>query len=162
MGRRALLRFGPAVWLLTAVPAWGQSPAPSLASTFDVASIRPSKPSDAPESIRPFWHGSLSATNATVHDLMTYAYFPVHTYNVLGGPGWTRSDRYDIEAKVVKPMIVLPRLRYFRLDYRRFWRIASNLQFIARRGSFPYIGWSPRKVGRSSPRPKTAVAWFRI
>jgi uncharacterized protein (TIGR03435 family) len=79
---------------------WAQS---ATTSAFDVAAIKPSKSSD-PVSILPFLSGRFSATNASVQDLLAAAYSPgvvgLPQYEILGGPDWTRSQRYDIEAKV--------------------------------------------------------------
>jgi uncharacterized protein (TIGR03435 family) len=90
------------LWAQTGA-ARGASQDPPVTSTFDVASIKPSKSSDAPESIRPFLHGGFSARNATVQELVSWANYPVEGWNVFGGPGWIRSNHYDIEAKVVTP-----------------------------------------------------------
>jgi uncharacterized protein (TIGR03435 family) len=62
---------------------------------FEVASIRPSKTGGG-------WmgagDGSASEHNVTVKNLMTVAY-RIQDFQLSGGPGWTDSDRFDVEAK---------------------------------------------------------------
>ena len=42
--------------------------------------------------------GRLNVTNATVKMLITFAY-RLRDFQVIGGPDWTNSDRWDIQAK---------------------------------------------------------------
>src|SRR5690348_11298639 len=42
--------------------------------------------------------GRFVATNATVEMLVTWAY-RIQNYQLSGGPGWIRTDKFDIEAR---------------------------------------------------------------
>lgn len=65
--------------------------------SFDVASIKLDRANDARFMIR-FRPGSFIATGATIKQLIRL-FYNLNGYQVIGGPSWIRSDRYDIEAK---------------------------------------------------------------
>lgn len=72
--------------------------APS-ASTFDAASVKPSKPGDSRGSTFQFTPGGgLNITNGTLRDIIETAY-SVGDFQILGGPGWLNSERYDVSAR---------------------------------------------------------------
>jgi uncharacterized protein (TIGR03435 family) len=77
-------------------PEAGNTAAHPLA--FDVASIKPNKSgSDRVRMmVRP---DGLSAMGGTLQMLIHYAY-DVQDFQIVGGPKWMSSDRYDIEAKM--------------------------------------------------------------
>ncbi|MBZ5631925.1 MAG: TIGR03435 family protein [Acidobacteriia bacterium] len=77
---------------ITAFTVFGQ---PVARPKFEVASIKPSQ-EPGPMTVRPL-PGRLTA-NATVKLLMQNAY-TVHLFQILGGPDWINSERYEIEAK---------------------------------------------------------------
>lgn len=70
------------------------------AVAFDVASVKPSSPN--PE--EPFLNievqpgGRLIAANATLRDLVRFAY-DLQDFQVDGGPGWMSSSKFDISAR---------------------------------------------------------------
>jgi len=70
---------------------------------FEVASIHPNLSGsdgsviDLPES------GRLRVTNATLKTLIRFAYL-IQNDQIVGGPKWLDSDRYDIEAKTARPI----------------------------------------------------------
>lgn len=68
--------------------------------TFEVASVKPrTLPGgtlSAPQGARP--GGAFGMVNSTVARLVTYAY-DLPDYQVIGGPAWVRSDRFDIDAR---------------------------------------------------------------
>lgn len=72
--------------------------AQSLAPTFDVASIKPSKSGGGP-SIRVL-PGRFLATYSSLRDLMAYAY-GLRDDQIADGPSWIASDHYDVEATAV-------------------------------------------------------------
>jgi uncharacterized protein (TIGR03435 family) len=84
--------------LLGSAPGWSQSRSASPPQSFDVASIKPNKSGEPTSSIRPGLHGRFVAVNATLAELVIWAY-PIPAYRLEGGPGWVRSDRFDINAK---------------------------------------------------------------
>jgi uncharacterized protein (TIGR03435 family) len=79
--------------LFAQAPASG-APKPS----FDVASIKLNKSgnSSSGSSTRP--GGRLTVTNETLRELIREAYV-LQDFQVVGGPGWMSSDRFDIAAK---------------------------------------------------------------
>ncbi|HXE08212.1 MAG TPA: TIGR03435 family protein [Acidobacteriaceae bacterium] len=89
------LRFG--LLLVLSGSALSQTAA---APAFDVASIRPS-PAKFGSYIRYQPGGSLSAMS-WIRQVVQVAY-GLHDYQVLGGPGWLNTDRYNIEAKAANP-----------------------------------------------------------
>jgi len=80
--------------LRTVAGALGQAPA-TARPQFEVASIKPSF-SDGIMHVRPL-PGRLTA-DATLQVLMQYAY-GVQAFQLLGGPSWLTSARYEIDAR---------------------------------------------------------------
>jgi len=69
---------------------------------FEVASIKPSPPDATDRSLSTKRGGRLSTSNATVKQLVYFAY-GVMPFQVSGGPDWVGSDGFDIEAKPADP-----------------------------------------------------------
>ena len=68
---------------------------------FDVASIRPTQETGGNSGINQK-NGGMSTHNAKVIQLLQFAY-SVQPYQIIGGPGWMRTDGYDIAAKFDQP-----------------------------------------------------------
>jgi uncharacterized protein (TIGR03435 family) len=68
---------------------------------FEVASIRPS-PGEGSAAIRALPSGQLTATKATVRNLVLRAY-GLHESQVVGGPAWVAVERFDIDARAAAP-----------------------------------------------------------
>jgi len=82
------------VWLALAV----QAPiTTSVDVAFEVASIKLNKSGNLNSSTSGR-SGSFTATNITARQLIVYAY-RLREFQVDGGPGWMRSDRFDILAR---------------------------------------------------------------
>jgi uncharacterized protein (TIGR03435 family) len=68
--------------------------------TFEVASVKPrtlpGTTLSAPQGARP--GGAFGMVNSTVARLVMYAY-DLPDYQVIGGPAWVRTDRFDISAR---------------------------------------------------------------
>ena len=80
-----------------AVPFFQQdavAPRPS----FEVASIKPNNSGDNRVMTRSVGNGRFSAAGVTVKMLIGLAY-RVRDFQILGGPNWINTDRFDIEAK---------------------------------------------------------------
>ena len=75
---------------------------PTTPATFEVASIRSSN-ADARSSGVDTGHGRLNATNVTLKRCIMGAY-AVGPTQIVGGPGWLESDRFDIAAKAEEPV----------------------------------------------------------
>jgi uncharacterized protein (TIGR03435 family) len=87
-----------AAWILPAQPP----------QNFEVAVIRPSQvATSSGSSLNLFEGGRLRITNEPVKLLIRLA-FQVQNSQIVGGPSWMDSDRYDIEAKSGLPGTILP------------------------------------------------------
>jgi bla regulator protein BlaR1 len=75
-----------------------QVQAPGAAPAFDVASVKPNHSGDIRVVIQAMPGGRYMATNATLRILIRDAY-ALESFQLLGGPGWLDSDRFDISAK---------------------------------------------------------------
>ena len=70
--------------------------APPMA--FEVASVKPNPAGPGSSFIRRQPGGNFQVSNMTVRDLITFAY-QIQGFQLVGGPDWTRNDRFDIAAK---------------------------------------------------------------
>jgi uncharacterized protein (TIGR03435 family) len=88
-----------AIALMTlAAGARGQSP-----TSFEVASIRPAPDNqNGPTGVNVFDGGRLRITNAATRFLILDT-FRIQKEQIVGGPGWLDTDRFDIEAKTGRP-----------------------------------------------------------
>lgn len=75
-------------------PPTASAPLPS----FEVASIKPARPGNDQPLIH-VQYGRFRVTGATVIFLVQQAY-GIKDFQVSGGPGWIKSEKYDINAKV--------------------------------------------------------------
>ena len=83
-------------------------PAQEKNATFEVASVKANKSGDGNGNLRGLGSDRVVATNMPVRPMITFAY-QVAGYQLIGGPGWLASDRYDINAKLeVPPTSVQP------------------------------------------------------
>jgi uncharacterized protein (TIGR03435 family) len=69
---------------------------------FEVSSVRPNRSSDL---VRSFWFtpDGISIKGFPLHGILHTAFLGMHEYGddrFIGEPGWVRSDRYDVQAKV--------------------------------------------------------------
>jgi bla regulator protein blaR1 len=74
------------------------SPAAAERPSFEVASVKPNTSGDRAVRIIMQPGGRLDATNATLRMLVRNAY-RVQDFQIVGGPDWMNSDRFDIVAK---------------------------------------------------------------
>ena len=74
-------------------------PAQEKDATFEVASVKPNKSGDTNGMLRMLPGGRVSASNMPVRPIITFAY-QLAQYQLIGGPGWLTSDRYDLIAKM--------------------------------------------------------------
>jgi uncharacterized protein (TIGR03435 family) len=85
---------------LGARPAAAQEaqPGPSEPATFDAATIKPNASGEMRVSMRFLPGGSYEASNVTLRSMIQQAY-GMAEFQVLGGPDWLATERYDILAK---------------------------------------------------------------
>ena len=71
--------------------------------TFEVATIKPSRPEARGSSILVGRENNLfTTTNTTLADLISFAY-GLHARQVTGGPAWLESERFDLTGKPDQP-----------------------------------------------------------
>src|SRR5690348_14956573 len=87
----------PVAGLRNDSPGQAQTPAAAPPASFEVASIKPSKPGTRGYSVQPL-PGRLHVANTSLRILISEAYH-VYDFQVTGGPKWLDEDRWDIEAK---------------------------------------------------------------
>ena len=68
---------------------------------FEVATVRPNKSGEQNASLGVRPGGRVIGTNQTVRNLIRNAY-NVQPYQLIGGPAWMDSDRFDIQAKAAE------------------------------------------------------------
>jgi len=78
-----------------------QAPAPAAPASFDVASVKPNK-EGGPSSVRVTPGGMLSVTNNNLRNIIRNAW-NITNDQIVGGPDWIDSDRFDITAKASRP-----------------------------------------------------------
>ena len=83
-----------AVSILSAQVIKSEGPKPQ----FEVATVKPNKSGESGASIGPRPGGRLNGTNQTARNLIRNA-FNLQPYQMIGGPDWMDSDRFDIVAK---------------------------------------------------------------
>jgi len=71
---------------------------PAAGPQFEVASIKPNKSGDGRVMIGIQPGGRFTATNVPVRLLIRNAY-QLQDFQIVGGPDWLSSDRYDVVAK---------------------------------------------------------------
>jgi len=90
------------VGVMTAPQLGAQAPSSSTgatsAATFEVASIKPNKSGDGRVMLGMAPTGRYTATNVPLRLLMQQSY-NLQPFQIIGGPSWITSDRFDIIAK---------------------------------------------------------------
>ena len=107
-------RLGKSVYALVAMMWLATRPmlpqtSTTASKTFEVVSIRPNTSVRGPVSLTPESGGRFTATNETVRDLVRFAFFafrPMDDSQIVAGPEWINSDRFDIKAKSAGPLSV--------------------------------------------------------
>ncbi len=68
-------------------------------TTFEVASVKRNTSGDTNGMLRQLPGGRMTAANMPVRQMITFAY-QLAGYQLVGGPGWLYTDRYDVNAKM--------------------------------------------------------------
>ena len=71
--------------------------------SFEVASVRPNTGSDGSIPVEPNPPDGIRLVNYPLESIIRYAY-GVQPFRVVGLPGWTHSERFDIAAKAASPI----------------------------------------------------------
>ena len=91
-----MIRSLAGVCLALSCAALGQDTATQPA--FEVASVKPSDPQTRIIGLFTYPGGRITATNYTLKMLIHEAY-AIDDYKILGGPRWTETDHYNLEAQ---------------------------------------------------------------
>jgi len=95
---RKLFLLGVA-WLVVAASIQGQVlHADGARPSFEVTSVKPSTAAFGPQI--PPGAGRFLMRAATVEDMVMYAYGLRHRSEFAGGPGWVKSERFDVEGRL--------------------------------------------------------------
>ncbi len=83
--------------------AWQTDAQSAAVPRFEVASVKPSNPDGVdplglPMRLQPT-PGRFIVSNASLRFLVRHAYGPLFDFQIIGGPDWQRSRRFDIHAK---------------------------------------------------------------
>ena len=132
------------------VAAAAQGPSSPDAPRFEAASIKPSPPRGSPNSGTLLGANTWRATNATVLLLISSAY-PDYALGdrIVGGPDWSRTDRFDIVATAAGT----PTRAQFSAMARQL--LADRFKLVVRREQrdLPVFVLSPaRSDGRPGPQ----------
>jgi len=120
---------------------------------FEAASIRLNTANDPMRTVQPLAGGSLRAVNSTDHELIRFAY-QVHDYQIVDGPEWTRSARYDVMARgpesaaIGQAAAMLQTLlaERFKLTLRRERRDQSTYELVLARSDGRLGKWLKRSA----------------
>jgi uncharacterized protein (TIGR03435 family) len=85
-----------------AAPLLAQVPQPAVRDAFEVASIKPNPSNDVPESVQLMPGGGVRMTGFRVSTLIRVVYAGTGVQRpdqIVGGPPWIASERFDIVAK---------------------------------------------------------------
>jgi len=108
----SFLAFAAMLSLVARSAAQGETP------HFDVTSVKPSNSTDLHTIYQLRRSGMFVAENASVRFLVRLAY-EIQDFQIIGGPGWLDSDRFDIEARATQisdPAEMLPMLKSLLAD----------------------------------------------
>lgn len=107
MTRRDFTRFCAAACGAAFFPLAGYAqskpPAPSTAPEFDVSTVKPAEPGEAGTDGIATRAGVVDARNVTLQRCIIGAY-SVGPHQVVGGPDWVYSERFDIMGKSDQPI----------------------------------------------------------
>ena len=88
-------RLTPGLCLAAAVALAAQEPAKEQ---FEVATVKMNRSGDFRQFIQRQPGGRITVTNMPVRQLITFAY-QLAQFQLIGGPSWMSSDRFDMVAK---------------------------------------------------------------
>jgi uncharacterized protein (TIGR03435 family) len=129
-----------------------QAPASGPLPTFEAASIKPNRSGESRRAFRIGPGGSVTAINVTMRHIMWHAY-GVQDFQIIGGPAWAASDRYDIVARAGEN----PRPDQLRLMLRHLLADRFALKVQAAKRDLPiYALVMARANGAPGPRLRAA------
>jgi len=155
---RAWFRLGAALSAIAILH--GQEPPPQPAYRYEVVSIHRADPAQANSGFSPGPQGGLRARNVTVVQALTFIY-GVEDYQILGAPGWARTERFEISFTPDRPEIVPDRetgeaaLGGWRVRQRqRMGAVMRDRFHLAVRGETRDLPMYALTVAKNGPRLK--------
>jgi uncharacterized protein (TIGR03435 family) len=153
---------------LTAGAAHAQTGPPTSRPEFEVASIKPNNGIDERPGMQVRYGGHLTIHGMTVRILIGAAYDVDESFQVLGGPRWAETERYDIVAEAPPNLPTAsfewwrPRLQSlladrFRLTLHRETKQLPVYELVAAKGG---VKIAPLKQGAcivADPRKPTSA-----
>jgi uncharacterized protein (TIGR03435 family) len=132
-----------------------QAPPPPVSGpAFEAASVKPNRSGDLRARLDPQPGGRLTATNVPAAELIRFAY-DRPDFQVVGGPKWLNSDRFDVVAKAEgDPTLAEKRLMLRRLLAERF-KLTAHTEM---RELPIYALVIARSDGRTGPRLRRTAA----
>jgi uncharacterized protein (TIGR03435 family) len=88
---------GDTAWTIPAPPAQLKPMAADASPSFEVATIKPSKP-DTPGKGIAVRGRQFSTLNTSLGDLLSFAY-GLHARQITGGPAWLETEKYDLSGQ---------------------------------------------------------------
>ncbi len=128
-----------------AIPSPPRSMAADAPTTFDVATIKPSRPG-TPGRLFTVHGREVLTINTSLADLITQAY-EVHTRQVVGGPSWMESDKYDITGRPLAEGV--PNIAQLRAMIRSLLEDRFKLTIHRERRDLPAYALT---VGKNGPK----------
>ncbi len=128
-----------------AIPSPPRSMAADAPTTFDVATIKPSRPG-TPGRLFTVRGREVLTINTSLADLITQAY-EVHTRQVVGGPSWMESDKYDITGRPLAEGV--PNIAQLRAMIRSLLEDRFKLAIHRERRDLPAYALT---VGKNGPK----------
>lgn len=121
--RRIILSAAAGLMLISPIVSIAQADATTKTASdaspdlpkYDVATIKPASASDERRAFM-FTPGGISVTGVPLQMLLTEA-FHVEDDHIIGAPGWVKTNRYDVQAKVSPEDA--PKLDKLKFDERR-------------------------------------------
>jgi uncharacterized protein (TIGR03435 family) len=89
--------------LLSLCAAFAQPQTPPKTLKFEVATLKPTQDSSGRGGIRPAQGGERYLATAVPLRLMIMVAYQLKTEQIVGGPDWMNTDRWDMNAKAEKP-----------------------------------------------------------
>jgi uncharacterized protein (TIGR03435 family) len=138
-------------WAIPEPPPPLKSMAADAAPSFEVSTIKPSKP-DARFSILVNRSGMFTTTNTSLSDLIKFAY-DLHPRQISGGPGWVESEKFDITGK--PDVSGMPNGKQLKMLVQKLLEERFQLSFHREKKELPVYAISVTKTGAKIAKSET-------
>jgi uncharacterized protein (TIGR03435 family) len=136
-----------------------QRMAANATPAFEVATIKPSDPANRGQIIT-LRGAEIITTNTTLHDLINLAYW-LHPKQVIGGPAWAESEKFDLTGKPDAPG--QPNVDQMKMMIQKLLADRFQLKFHFEKREFPAYAIGIAKTGakltKSQDDPNGLPGW---